>query len=91
MLCYVMLCYVCRERESTSIRKKKSGGSGQEMRIQPKEFFEQVPKGKWAGNPWVFYISDPVLGHRMHMPRGQPTKGTLRYSPFHFLLAKNYK
>jgi hypothetical protein len=89
MLCNVMLCYVMyveRERVHLFARKnpvdpaKKCGSS-------PKKL-EQVPKGKWAGNPWVFYISDPVLGHRMHMPRGQPTSGTLRYSPFHFLLAQ---
>jgi hypothetical protein len=54
MLCNVMLCYVMYvERESTSIRKKKSGGSGKEMRIQPKEI-RAGPEGKMGRKPMGF-------------------------------------
>ena len=27
-----------------------------------RNFIRWIPKGKWAWNPWVFSISDPVLG-----------------------------
>ena len=54
MLRHVMLCYVCRERESTSIRKKKSGGSDKEVADPAQRVFRAGSEGKMGRKPMGF-------------------------------------
>ena len=55
MLRYVMLCYVMYvERESTSIRKKKSGGSDKEVADPAQRVFRAGSEGKMGRKPMGF-------------------------------------
>ena len=55
MLRYVMLCYVCRERERVHLfARKKSGGSDKEVADPAQRVFRAGSEGKMGRKPMGF-------------------------------------